>query len=101
MKRARASAAMVRFSVESRAVGLFKLRSWNFIVGAVEASFVVEVGPVGGRELDINDGAIRALVGHSRADVLGFREAVDAHHEGVIVWVTKGPDRGQDLLKAT
>lgn len=48
--------------------------------GAVEPSVVVSVGPAGGRELDVREGPVRALV------------------EDGIERIADGPDRGSDAL---
>jgi hypothetical protein len=81
-------------------VGLFELHWWNVTAGAVQASVVVPVDPASGREFNVDDGAVGALVEDRGADALGLVEAVDALPEGVIIGVTDGPDRGQDLLES-
>ena len=53
--------------VESRVVGLFELHGWNVTAGAVEASVVA---PVGRGELDVGDGAVRAVVEDGGAEAL-------------------------------
>lgn len=60
---------------------------------------VVPVDPAGGREFDVSDRLEWAVVEHSRANAFGFVEPVDRLHQGVIVRIADGPDRGRDAIE--
>ena len=54
--------------------------------------------PAGGCELDVGQGLVRAVVEDGGADALGLVQADDRLHQGVVVGVADGPDRGGDVF---
>ena len=89
----------VRLSGEGRVVVGLELVRGDHAEATVEPAEVVPIDPRGGRELDVRDRLVRALVEDRGADSFGLVDAVDRLHQSVVVRVADGPDRGGDLLE--
>ncbi len=86
-----------------------ELRAWGWrhriivsaIIGAsilIVAGFLLRVDQANGCELDVDDAPVGPLVEDGGADTFGLVETVDRFHQGVVVCVADGPDRGQDAF---
>lgn len=71
--------------VESRVVGVLKLHGGHHRKGDVQAPVVVPVDPLGGGELDVADGSVRAGVKDHGADAFGLVEADHALGQRVVI----------------
>ena len=86
----------VRLSVEGSVVGLFVLDRWDVSQGSSGACRLLYQSTQPAVAYSTSAMVCRGRRGRGGADALGLVEAVDRLHQGVVVGVADGADRGGD-----